>query len=154
MQSFVIWILLLFTLGMLPAEAWALCVTTSRANLRAGPGSKHAITWSVPKYTPLIEVKRVGSWYQIEDMDGELHWVYGKNVTTRMVCVSVKVASAKLRKAPGGDPASIPDVDRYTPFQRVDIQGEWYEVVASWGESYWIHESTVWRPVRISKVQF
>lgn len=89
-------------------------------------------------------------------MDGVTHWVSAKNVTTRMVCVSVKVLVAKLRKSPGnsGEVADIRQVDRYTPFKRVDIQDEWYEVEASWGETYWIHENTVWRPVRMSKVNF
>jgi SH3-like domain-containing protein len=139
-----------------PLFAHALCVTTTSTNLRSGPGSKNAITWKVPKYTPLIELKKLGSWYEVEDMDGQNHWVYAPNVSRKMVCVSVKVPTAKVRKGPGSQAelADIRQVDRYTPFKRLDVQEEWVEVEASWGETYWIHESTVWRPVKVSRVNF
>ncbi len=136
--------------------AQALCVTTPTTNLRAGPGPKHALTWVASKYTPLIEIKRVGGWIQVEDMAGEQQWVYGTNVTSKMVCVSVKTNTAKLRKAPGikSELADIRQVDKFTPFKRIDINEDWYQVEASGGETYWIHESTVWRPVKMAKVNF
>lgn len=136
--------------------AHALCVTTPTTNLRAGPGPKHPITWVAPKYTPLVELKRSGGWIQVEDMSGEQQWVYGTNVTSKMVCVSVKTNTAKLRKAPGSksELADIRQVDKFTPFKRIDMNEEWYEVEATWGETYWIHESTVWRPVKMAKVNF
>lgn len=141
---------------LLSGNAWALCVTSYIANLRSGPGPKHNITWTVPKYTPLVEIRKTSGWYEVEDIDGERHWVYSDNVTRNMVCVSVKVPTAKLREAPGSQSelADIRQVDRYTPFKRLDIQGEWVQVEASWGSTYWIHESNVWRPVRVSKVSF
>ena len=134
----------------------ALCVTTSKANLRTKPGSKSPISWTVAKYTPLIELRKSGGWYEVEDMDGETHWVYSQNVSRKMVCVAIKVSTAKLRKTPGasGEIAEIRQVDRYTPFKRVDIEGEWYQVEASWGEAYSVHESTVWRPVKVSRIKF
>jgi SH3-like domain-containing protein len=137
-------------------QAWALCVIHNGVSLRAGAGTKHAVTWIVPKYTPLIDLKRVGGWYQVEDMDGETHWVSSKNVSSKMVCVSVKVANVKLRLTPNpqGDLAPLRQVDRYTSFKRLDVRDTWYEVEASWGESYWVPETAVWRPLKISKVNF
>ena len=134
----------------------ALCVTTPTSNLRSGPGPKYSLSWVAPKYTPLIEVKRSGGWVQVEDMAGDQHWVYGSNVTSKMVCVSVKTNTAKVRKAPGAkaELADIKQVDKFTPFKRVDVNEEWYQVEASWGETYWVHESTVWRPIKLSKVNF
>ncbi len=136
--------------------AFALCVVNHGVSLRAGAGSKFPVSWVVPKFMPLIEVQRVGDWYQVEDQDGELHWVSKKNVTSKMVCVSVKVSRVKLRTAanPQSPLAALRQVDRYTPFKRLDVDGEWYQVEASWGETYWVHESAMWRPVRVSKVNF
>ncbi len=141
---------------LLFAQANALCVTTYIANLRDGPGPKHKITWTVPKYTPLVEIRKTAGWYEVEDMDGERHWVYSTNVSRNMVCLAVKVPTAKLRDAPGsqGALAMLRQVDRYTPFKRLDVQGEWAQVEASWGETYWVDESNLWRPVRISRVSF
>ncbi len=124
--------------------------------MRSGPGPKHAITWKVEKYTPLIEIKSSGGWIEVEDMDGEHHWIYGSNVTRKLVCVTVRSNTAKLRKSPGqqGEVADIRTVDKYTSFKRIDEQEEWYEVEASWGETYWINSSNVWRPVKVARVNF
>lgn len=137
-------------------KAYALCVTSSKTNLRTKPGSKNPVSWLVGKYTPLIEIRKVSGWYEVEDMDGELHWVYEKNVTKKITCVAVKTNIAKLRKRAGAQSelADLRQIDKYTPFKRVDVQGEWYEVEAGWGETYWIHESAVWRPVKVSRFKF
>lgn len=138
-------------------SAFGLCVSSSKANLRSGPGSKNRITWVAPQFTPLVELKKKGSWYHVQDQDGEKHWVYSKNVSKRIRCVAVKVASANLRTGPGarnklGD---IRRVDRYTPFKRIDIADNgWYQVQAIWGGRYWISDKLVWRPVKISRVSY
>jgi len=134
----------------------SLCVTADGVSLHTGPGNKYPVSWKVSKYTPLAEIKGSGGWIEVEDMDGEHHWIYGSHVTRRLVCVSVRTNTAKLRKAAGpqAELADIKQVDRYTSFKRVDSQDEWYEVEASWGETYWINESMVWRPLKISKLSF
>ena len=138
-------------------SAFGLCVISSKANLRSGPSSKNKITWVAPKYTPLLEIKKKGSWYNVKDQDGQKHWVFGNNVSKRTKCVAVKVASANLRTGPGarnklGD---IRRVDRYTPFKRIDIADNgWYQVEAIWGGRYWISDKLVWRPVKISRVSY
>lgn len=89
-------------------------------------------------------------------MDGDRHWIYGENVTRNMVCVAIKVPTAKLRDGPGvdGQLSELRQVDRYTPFKRLDLSGDWAQVEASWGEIYWVHTSNLWRPVRVSQVGF
>lgn len=151
MKSLIFVFSLIFSL-----QSWALCVTTHVANLRSGPGPKHKITWTVPKYTPLVEIRKTSGWYEVQDIDGEKHWVYGANVSRDMVCAAVKVPSSKLRNGPGAQSelADIRQVDRYTPFKRLDVSGDWVQVEASWGEIYWIHTDNLWRPVRVSRVDF
>ena len=147
----------LLIIQLLMQTAFGLCVTSSKANLRSGPSSKKAITWVAPKFTPLLKLKKQGSWYHVQDQDGEKHWVYGSNVSSRIRCVAVKVASANLRTGPGpgnklGD---IKRVDRYTPFKRIDIADNgWYRVESSWGGRYWISDNLVWRPIKISRVSY
>jgi SH3-like domain-containing protein len=137
-------------------SAHALCIVTPVAKLRSGPGANFPLTWLAPKYTPLVEIKKIGNWYQVQDMSGENHWVSGSNISKKMVCVSVKLNTARLRKGPGAkaELADIRQVDKFTPFKRLDAQDDWLQVEASWGESYWLHESTVWRPVHVAKVNF
>lgn len=142
---------------LLPCLASALCVTSERANLRSGPGPSNKLTWTVPKYTPLLEIRRQGSWFEVEDQDGEKHWVYSQNVSKKTQCVSVAVASANLRQGPSAD-SGVGDIwkaDKYTPFLRLDIAGNgWYQVQAPWGGTYWISNSLVWRPVKIRGISY
>lgn len=146
MALFILWV----------SPALALCVKNANVSLRSGPSSKKPVTWVVPKYTPLIELQRAGGWVQVEDMDGEEHWIYGAHVTNKIVCVAVRVPSTKLRKGPSlqSELADIIQVDKHTPFKRLDIQGEWNEVEAPWGEVYWVHEGVLWRPIRVQKLDF
>jgi SH3-like domain-containing protein len=136
--------------------ASALCVTASSASLRSGPGTKYPVTWKAGRYTPLVEIGHSGGWTQVQDMDGETYWVTSSSVTRKWVCVSVRVNSAKLHKTKGSQSelADIRQVDRYTPFKRLDDDGEWYQVEAAWGETYWISENAVWRPLKLTKVTF
>ncbi|OFZ12168.1 MAG: hypothetical protein A2Z20_09090 [Bdellovibrionales bacterium RBG_16_40_8] len=149
-------IIIFFIIFILSHDVHAICVTSAKTNLRKGPGSQNPISWTVAKYTPLIELRRAGEWIEVEDIDGEIHWVYSRNVTRKMVCVAVKLNTAKLRLTPSaqGELADIRQVDRYTPFKRLDVKESWYQVEASWGESYWLHESAVWRPTKVAKVKF
>lgn len=138
------------------SKANALCVVSAKASLRSGPGAKFPVTWTVGKYMPLAEVKSSGGWIQVEDIDGETHWISAANVSRKMVCLAVKTPVAKLHSGPGiqAELADIRQVDRYTPFKRVDLQDEWSQVEASWGETYWLHESATWRPSRVKKFNF
>jgi SH3-like domain-containing protein len=134
----------------------ALCVTSNGVSLRSGAGTNFPVTWVVPKYTPLIEIRKTGNWIEVEDMDGIHHWVAATSVTRKITCVSVRVNTAKLRKSAGAssDLADIRQVDKYTAFKRIDAQNDWYQVEASWGETYWVNETNVWRPVTVAKVKF
>lgn len=147
-------IFILFFFIFISQSSWALCVTSNGVNLRSGPGPKYAITWKVGKFTPFVELSRKSGWIHVQDVDGDKHWIYGSNVTSKIICVAVRIPSARLRKSAGGQSADLPQVDKYTSFKRIDVNGEWFEVEAPWGETYWIHESTVWRPVKVSNVSF
>ena len=147
---FIGWIML-FTVS-----AGAVCVSSYEAKLRAGPGPQHKSTWTVSKYTPLIAHSRKGGWVEVEDQDGVKHWVYGQNVTDRFSCLSIRTRTAKLREKPSNSSplADIRQVDRYTPFKRLDRVDEWYQVEAPWGGEYWVHESTIWRPLTVSRISY
>ncbi|MEK6553854.1 MAG: SH3 domain-containing protein [Bdellovibrionota bacterium] len=137
-------------------SARALCVSTYEANLREGPGPKYKVTWTVSKYTPLIAISSKNGWIEVEDQDGKKHWLYGQNATDRYNCLSIKTWTAKLREQ-GSNTAPLADirqVDKYTPFKRLDRIEEWYQVEAPWGGEYWVHESTIWRPLKVSTISY
>ena len=140
----------------LPFAARALCVSAKVANLRAGPSSKNKVTWTVGKYTPLVAQKWKRRWAQVKDQDGELHWVFGGLVSSSLRCMAVKRSVANVRTGPG---VNFPlyrfsQLDRYTPLKRMERRGEWYNVMDAYGHKYWIHESNIWRPVKITSLSF
>ena len=137
------------------AQSFALCVTTDRANLRKGPGPNFKITWTVGKFMPLKKISRQGSWLKVQDVDNEMHWIQVSAVSEAMSCVVVKARTAVLRQAAtvSSTPAEYTVVDRYTPFKKLDRNGEYIQVANEY-ESFWIKDSAVWYPVNKMTLTF
>lgn len=133
-----------------------ICVVRPHVSLRKGPGNDFPVSWAVPKYMPLLKIEKKGAWYKVQDLEGEVHWVTATSVSGKVSCAVVKTKTAKLRKGPGIDHplAELSSVDRYTPFRKIDRDGEWVQVKDSFSEIYWVHETNVWIPVMRSKMTF
>ncbi len=124
----------------------ALCVKTETANLRSGPGTRYERTWQVFKYMPLERIGRKGNWYKVRDVDGDVHWIYRKLVTSKYRCAVVKVKKANIRKGPGKKFSTTPlsPAIKYDTFRVLKIKGEWVKVVDEFGEGGWIHKNLLW----------
>jgi SH3-like domain-containing protein len=143
------------------AGAEPICVTQNRVDLRKGPGMKHPVSWAVARNMPLLKVsekkdEKKRRWFQVQDLDGETHWVLASAVSRRVNCAVIRSKQARLRRGPGkGFPAAeLISVDRYTPFRRLERDGEWLLLQDDYQGRYWVHETNVWIPVIRSKVAF
>jgi SH3-like domain-containing protein len=138
------------------STAQGLCVKVLEANLKSSPDPNSPITWTVGKFTPLVRLEKKGSWYKVEDQDGDQHWVSARFVTTQYQCVSVRGKAANLRAGPGTEfpIAAYATADKYWPFKRIDRREDWYQVEDDLGNSFWVHDSAVWRPVTVSRIGF
>ena len=135
----------------------ALCVSASKANLRNRPSTKGAITLSVGKYTPLLELERKGGWYKVKDVDGVVHWIYSSLVTSRFQCMIVKSSRANIRTGPGGKfpLARYPIANRYFAFRKLDSEEAWLKIQSPSGRGpFWIHENLVWQAFRVQSIGF
>jgi SH3-like domain-containing protein len=139
--------LLIIPLLMLAGDAAALCVTSSQANLRSGPGTRYQKTWEVYKFMPLQQIARKGSWYRVKDVDGDRHWIHKSLVSKRIKCAVVKGARANVRTGPGTkyQKAHWSPAETYYSFKTVGTSGRWLKVVDEVGNSGWIANSLVWR---------
>ena len=156
-MKFLIFALLLFiSIASLANDAEPFCVIKSRVELRKGPSSKYAKTWSVPKYMPLFKLEQKGSWVKVQDMDGQSHWVRANALSKKISCAVVKTKTAKLRRGPGPDQplAEFSSADKYTAFLKTDRDGEWIQVKDDFNGSFWVHETNVWMPVARARVSF
>lgn len=130
----------------LPGTASALCVGVSEANLRQGPGVQHEKSWEVFKYMPLKQIGKQGKWYQVEDVDGDVHWVYSRLMTNAMHCAVVKVDKANVRSGPGTRYAKSPlsPVEKYYSFKIIETKGSWVKVQDEVFNDGWVAKSLLW----------
>lgn len=100
--------------------------------------------------------KRQSGFIEVNDVDGQVHWVSGRDVSTAMTCVTVRARTSRLRLGPGksfqASPLGI--ADRYTSF--VDLGGEegWTQVQDEDGEKAWVSLDHIWKPVRKTRMSF
>lgn len=139
-------ILMLCSALFISGEASALCVTASKANLRGGPGSRYATSWTVGKYMPLKQLSRKGNWYQVKDVDGDRHWIHRSLVSASMRCAVVKSKTAHMRSGPSTRNAKQPwsPVSRYYTGKVMQSKGRWVKVQDYEQDTGWIAKSLLW----------
>ena len=134
---------ILLAAGVLPAGAQSLCVQASRANLRAGPGTDHRITWEVNRYMPFQQVAVEGDWVKVKDVDGDLHWIYAPLVTDKLDCVTISAPKANIRKKPSTRAEKWFTVEQYTSFKRTGREDKWVKIEYE-GQTMWVYASLIW----------
>jgi SH3-like domain-containing protein len=151
--------LLIFTLFIsflvTPEIASGLCVKIDHASLRAGPGPQEKVDWVVGQNMPLKRLSSRGSWIEVEDLDGQAHWI-ASSAVNNSECVVIKSAVAHLRQGPGTQfpSAEMSVADKYTPFKKLDRDGDWLQVADEYGEKYWVNDAKIWYPVNRTSVTF
>lgn len=128
------------------ATASAACVKVPEANLRQGPGTDSEISWEVFKYMPLKKIGQKGGWYQVEDVDGDRHWIYGKLLSNSMRCAVVKMEEANVRTGPGTNYEKSPlsPVEKYYSFKVIKTQGSWVKVEDEVFNEGWVYKPLLW----------
>ena len=128
--------------------AEALCVSVSKANLRSGPSTKYEKVWEVYKYMPFLKVgvSLSGDWYAVQDVDGDVSWIYKKLVTEKYQCAVVKSEEVNIRKGPGTNYEKVQagPAKQYFSFRVLSKQGKWVKVKDEWGATGWVHTDFLW----------
>lgn len=124
--------------------------------LRKGPGPNFGLSWKVAKYMPFLKLENKGGWVKVQDLEGEIHWAQPRDLTSTISCVVVRSSTATLRLSPSASAplAELKTVDRYTPLKKLEAQGEWLRVEDEAGHQAWVHESNIWKPVKVQSVTF
>lgn len=131
---------------LIPGTASALCVKTDEANLRKGPGTNYEKSWEVYKYMPFKKIGQKGNWYNVEDVDGDKHWIYSRLVTNSMRCAVVKVDEANVRSGPGTNHAETDwsPVEKYYSLKVTSSKGGWAKVQDELSNDGWISKKLLW----------
>jgi len=125
-----------------------LCVQVSEANLRQGPGTQFDKSWEVFKFMPFKKLDQKGDWFQVQDLDGDKHWVFRPLVSESLRCAVVKAKEANVRTGPGTDhaKAAFSPVTRYYSFKVLAEKGDWVQVEDEVQNAGWIIKSLLWMP--------
>lgn len=128
------------------SNAYSLCVKADTANLRSGPSTKYEISWQVYMYMPLKKISKKDSWYKVEDVDGDTHWIYGNLVTEDIKCAVIKVDEANVRSGPGEEYKKIglSPLYQYESIKVLKTKGRWANVMYENGDTGWIYDSLLW----------
>jgi SH3-like domain-containing protein len=137
--------------------AQAYCVTKPATKLRAAPDGRAAVSWKAPKFMPLQATgKKQGMWIEVVDLDGQQHWAHKNDLSKKLNCIVVKVASTKLRAGPGKkyELVHLGVVDKYASF--LDLGGEdgWTQVQDESGEKAWLDLDHTWKPAKKLRMSF
>jgi hypothetical protein len=102
-------------------------VTTSKANVRSGPGTGYKVIERVKKGEPLDIVEQKGDWLRIRQKGGREGWIHGKLVNAMSPStIRVSVDKENLRKTPGGQ--KIGEVLKDTHLKVIRNKGLWDNV--------------------------
>lgn len=131
------------------------CAKT-QITLRKGPGSQYPVSWCAARFMPFLRQESKNGWVRVIDFEGESHWAPARDLSSVLHCVVVKTQVATLRKEPSmsAQPSDLKTVDRYTPLKKIESQGEWVKVEDETGRQAWIHESNIWKPMKVQSVKF
>lgn len=140
----------------LPSWAWCVCVSSSGVELKSKPSAKAKSSWTVGRYTPLLQLDRKKEWVHVVDVDGTKHWIHARYLTSKVNCVMVRASTAKLRSGPGMKypQTDLAFVKKYAVFKKLERDEEWLKLQDEYGHIHWAHENTLWEPRVRSKVSF
>lgn len=128
-------------------ETFALCVSSSEAELYEKPDPQSRVVWKVFRYMPFKEVNRLNDWIQVEDLDGKRAWISDRLVSDSVDCAVIKDEFANLRRGPGTNfpKAKAGRGDKYLSFKLLKLQDEWALLKDTQGEELWVSADLLWK---------
>ena len=104
-----------------------LTVSASIANIRSGPGTNYDTLWQVNKYYPIKVIKKVGSWFQFVDFEGDKGWIYSALVRKIPSVITIK-ENCNIRSGPGAKYSVLFQTEKGVAFKVIKRKEK-----ATWG---------------------
>jgi SH3-like domain-containing protein len=150
-------LILLLVTGSLPVFAQNFCVMKSGASLRRTPSTSGPLAWKAPKYMPLQGTgKSQSGWVEVKDVDGDVSWISGNDVSSKVMCLVVQARMTRARTGPGRQfqSSTIGLVEKYAAFKELGGEEGWTEVESDEGEKGWVNIDHMWKPTRKMRMSF
>lgn len=136
-------IFLALTFGFMLAQAKIMCVRTTQANVREGPGGKYDVLWVEWQYAPFQILMQKGRWYHVMDFEGYEGYLHF-SVLSNIVGVIIDVGEAFVRTGPGEDYKAKWVLEQGYPLLVLERKETWLKVTDSEEVTGWIDKDNVW----------
>jgi len=121
-----------------------MAVSSSKANIRSGPGTTYDILWQVEKYYPIEVIRKVGEWYFFKDFEGDTGWIKKTLINKKHTIITSKGDKVNVRSGPGIKFEKTFMVERGVPFKVIKTQEKWLKIEHADGDQGWIFKGLVW----------
>ena len=129
--------------GLMFAQAKMMCVRTTKANVRGGPGGKYDVLWVEWQYAPFQILEQKGRWYHIMDFDGYEGYLHS-SVLSDDPGVIVDVEETLVRTGPGDDYKAKWILEHGYPLLVLERKETWLKVTDAEEVTGWIDKDNVW----------
>jgi len=121
-----------------------MAISSTKANIRSGPGTTYEILWQVEKYYPIEVIRKVGAWYFFKDFEGDTGWIKNTIIDNTKTIITAKGNQVNVRSGPGTQYDKLFMVERGVPFKVLDQKGMWLNIEHADGDRGWIFKGLVW----------
>lgn len=118
-------------------------IAAAEANMRAGPGTNHAVNWSLLKGYPLKVIGHKGHWLKVQDFEQDVGWVY-RSVTGSTPYHIIKVRLANLRARPSTSSRILEKIAYGDVVRTLEKRTDWVHVQRDSGVKGWIARRLLW----------
>lgn len=118
-------------------------ITAREANMRAGPGDRHAVQWSLSRGYPLQVIARRGEWLQVRDIEKDTGWVH-RSLTGKSQHMAVKSRVANLRQQPRQNARQAGQLQHGDVVRTLERRGDWVRVRHENGKTGWVARRLLW----------
>jgi uncharacterized protein YgiM (DUF1202 family) len=126
---------------VLAAERMA--VAAPKAMVLAGPGVQFDKVWEAKKYSPLLVLKKEGTWCQVQDHEGDKGWVSLSSLSKTDTVITIK-KECVVRSGPGTTFKQITVIGSGIAFKVLERKGNWIYVEHADADRGWLHKSVFW----------
>lgn len=112
-------------------------------NMRAGPGTDHAVSWILAIGYPLMVIERRDGWLKVQDFENDVGWIL-QSLTKSVPYHIVKARVANLRAKPSEQSRVLGQAPRGEILKTLEKRPSWVQVQRENGVRGWIARQLLW----------
>ncbi|MBN2010588.1 SH3 domain-containing protein [candidate division KSB1 bacterium] len=120
----------------------AIYVTNQDCNIRQGYSTSFEVKMRAPAGTPLAQIETQADWRRVYMPEGDIGWIQGE-LAIPAANVLVANQDCNIRSGPGIDNKQLGRLQTGTIVERLNVEGEWYQIRTPNQETGWVRNDLV-----------